>query len=138
LREEKTLFAGDHVMCWATSVIAPPEGNMAQYFSSLRLLLDRDDEALLPAHGPGRRHPKPLIRGYLTHRRMREQAILNRLRAGDRSIAAITAAIYTDIDPRLHGAAALSVSAHLDHLIEQGLVKRDGEGFAPAGQSQKG
>jgi glyoxylase-like metal-dependent hydrolase (beta-lactamase superfamily II) len=132
LREEKTLFAGDHVMCWATSVIAPPEGNMEQYFASLRLLLERDDEVLLPAHGPGRRDPKPLLRGYLTHRKMREQAILNRLRAGDRSIAAIVAAIYADIDPRLHGAAALSVSAHLDHLVGQGLVRRDGGDFEPA------
>lgn len=130
LREEKTLFAGDHVMCWATSVIAPPEGNMAQYFDSLRLLLDRDDQVLLPAHGPGRANPKPLVRGYLAHRKMREQAILIRLRGGDRTIAAIVAAIYADLDPRLHGAAALSVSAHLDHLMEQGLVRRDGDGFA--------
>ena len=129
LDEEKTLFAGDHVMCWATSVIAPPEGNMAQYFASLRLLLERGDEMLLPGHGPGRRNPKPLLRGYLAHRKMREQAILNRLKAGDRTIAEIVGAIYTDLDPKLHGAAALSVRAHLDHLIEQGLVKARPDAF---------
>ena len=130
LAEEKTLFAGDHVMCWATSVIAPPEGNMARYFASLRLLLERDDEVLLPAHGPGRANPKPLIRGYLAHRRMREQAILNRLKSGDRTIAEIVAAIYADLDPQLRGAAALSVSAHLEHLAEQGLALRQGTEFA--------
>jgi glyoxylase-like metal-dependent hydrolase (beta-lactamase superfamily II) len=123
LAEEKTLFAGDHVMAWATSVIAPPDGNMAQYMASLRLLLERDDDVFLPSHGPPRRDPKPLVRGYLAHRRMREAAILERIRKGDRSIAEIVTAIYADIDPRLHGAAALSTRAHVEHLIEQGLVR---------------
>lgn len=123
LAQEKALFAGDHVMAWATSVIAPPDGDMGQYFASLRKLLERDDEIYFPSHGPARRDPLPLVRGYLAHRRMREAAILARVEQGARSVGEIVAAIYADVDPRLHGAAALSTRAHLDHLVEQGKLR---------------
>ena len=127
LKEEKALFAGDHVMSWATSVIAPPDGDMGQYFASLRKLLDRDDAVYHPGHGPSRSDPLPLVRGYLAHRRMREEAIRARVAQGARSVAEIVAAIYADVDPKLHGAAALSTRAHLDHLVAQGkLRKTDG------------
>jgi glyoxylase-like metal-dependent hydrolase (beta-lactamase superfamily II) len=131
LREEETLFAGDHVMAWATSVVAPPDGNMADYMASLRRLLEREDRLYHPAHGPSRPDPKPLLRGYVAHRRMREAAILNRLKLGDRRIAEIVAVIYADVDPRLHGAAALSTEAHLRHLIDQGLVRAREGPFEP-------
>ena len=124
LREEQALFAGDHVMAWATSVIAPPDGDMGQYFASLRKLLDRDDQVLHPGHGPSRRDPLPLVRGYLAHRRMREEAIRVRVEQGARSVGEIVAAIYADVDPKLHGAAALSTTAHLDHLVEQGKIRK--------------
>ena len=133
LREEQALFCGDHVMAWATSVIAPPDGHMGQYLASLRLLLGRDDQVYYPAHGSERRDPLPLVRAYLAHRQMREAAILNRLRDGDRTIEDIVRVLYADVDPRLHGAAGLSVSAHLDHLIEQGKVRRTAGGYEPAG-----
>ena len=122
LKEEKALFCGDHVMAWSTSVIAPPDGKMGQYLDSLRLLLDRDDHVYYPTHGPSPRDPQRLVRGYLAHRRMREEAIVNRLAKGDHDIAAIVKANYPDLDPRLHGAAALSTLAHLEHLITQGRV----------------
>lgn len=124
LKEEKTLFCGDHVMAWATSVIAPPDGNMGQYLASLRLLLERDDDIYHPAHGPSRREPKTLVRAYLVHRKMREEAIIARLKAGDRGIEDIVRANYADIDPRLHAAAGLSTLAHIEHLIERGLVRQ--------------
>ena len=123
LSQERALFAGDHVMAWATSVIAPPDGDMGQYFASLRKLLDRDDQVYHPSHGPSRPEPLPLVRGYLAHRRMREAAILSRVVQGARTIPEIVAQIYADVDPRLHAAAALSTRAHLDHLIEQGKLK---------------
>ena len=129
LPEEQALFAGDHVMAWATSVIAPPDGDMGQYFASLRKLLDRDDTIYYPSHGPERRDPQPLVRGFLAHRRMREAAILARVEQGARSIDDIVAAIYADVDPRLHGAAALSTRAHLDHLVQQGKLRMHDEIF---------
>jgi glyoxylase-like metal-dependent hydrolase (beta-lactamase superfamily II) len=133
LTEERALFCGDHVMAWATSVIAPPEGSMADYLASLRLLLARDDVILHPGHGPSRRDPKPLVRAYLAHRRMREDAILQRIRAGDRTAERIVSAVYADVDPRLHGVALLSTQAHLDHLVEQGRIRRSGETYEAVG-----
>lgn len=130
LKQEKALFCGDHVMAWSTSVIGPPDGNMGQYFASLRLLLERDDDVYHPAHGPSRRDPRPLVRAYLTHRRMREEAIIARLEAGDRSIEEIVRANYADIDPSLHAAAGLSTLAHIEHLIERGLVRAVASGTA--------
>jgi glyoxylase-like metal-dependent hydrolase (beta-lactamase superfamily II) len=131
LAEERSLFAGDHVMAWSTSVVAPPDGHMGDYMDSLRLLLDRDDRLYLPGHGPARAEPQQLVRGLIGHRRMREAAILARLRQGDRTIAQLVAAIYANIDRRLHGAAALSTRAHLDHLAERGVV-RESEGHYEA------
>jgi glyoxylase-like metal-dependent hydrolase (beta-lactamase superfamily II) len=127
LKEERALFCGDHVMAWSTSVIAPPDGDMGQYFNSLRLLLDRDDAIYYPAHGPARPDPLPLVRAYLVHRRQREESIVTRLKRGDRTIGQIVKANYADVDPRLHPAAALSTLAHLRHLIEQGRVAASGE-----------
>ncbi len=128
LKEERALFSGDHVMAWATSVIAPPDGDMGRYFDSLSRLLGRDDAVYHPGHGPSRTEPQPLVRGYLAHRRMREEAIRMRVAQGARTVAEIVAAIYADVDPKLHGAAALSTRAHLDHLVAQGKLRaRDGQ-----------
>ena len=124
LKEEQALFAGDHVMSWATSVIAPPDGDMGQYFASLRKLLEREDAVYHPGHGPSRPDPLPLVRGYLSHRRMREEAIRARVAQGARTVVEIVAAIYADVDPKLHGAAALSTRAHLDHLVAQGKLRK--------------
>ena len=124
LQEEQALFAGDHVMAWATSVIAPPDGDMGQYFASLRKLLERDDHVYHPGHGPSKRDPLPLVRGYLAHRRMREEAIRARVAQGARSVGEIVASVYADVDPKLHAAAALSTTAHLDHLVAQEKLRK--------------
>ncbi len=122
LAEEKALFTGDHVMGWSTSVIAPPWGHMGDYFTALEKLLERDDDIYWPAHGGQVKRPKTLTRALIAHRRMREAAIVERLKAGDRSIADMVAQLYRDIDPRLVFAAGLSVQAHLEHLIEKGIA----------------
>jgi glyoxylase-like metal-dependent hydrolase (beta-lactamase superfamily II) len=126
LAQEKALFSGDHVMAWSTSVVAPPDGNMADYLASLRLLLGRDDEVYWPGHGPPSRSPKRFVRALLAHRQMREASIFERIRQGDRTVTDIVRAVYADVDPRLHGAAALSALAHVEHLISQGKVASDG------------
>jgi len=127
LEDERALFSGDHVMSWATSVIAPPDGHMGQYMASLRRLLDGGERVYWPGHGPARAEPQALVRAILAHRQMREAAVLERIRSGDRTIPAIVARIYAAVDPRLHGAAALSTLAHVEHLVEQGKVVADGE-----------
>lgn len=125
LPEEKALFSGDHVMSWSTTVVAPPDGNMGAYMASLRRLLDRDDDVYWPGHGPPRRDPRPFVRALLAHRQMRENAILERIRRGDRTVGEVVAAVYAGLDPRLQGAAGLSALAHIEHLIQQGKVVAD-------------
>ncbi|UVK44409.1 MBL fold metallo-hydrolase [Mesorhizobium sp. AR07] len=120
------LFSADHVMAWATSIVAPPDGAMADYMASLDRLIERGDRLLLPGHGGPVTAPRGFMRGLKTHRKMRERAILERIRAGDRSIADMVKTIYRDTDPRLHGAAGLSVLAHIEHLIARGIVESDG------------
>jgi glyoxylase-like metal-dependent hydrolase (beta-lactamase superfamily II) len=122
-----TLFSADHVMAWSTSIVAPPDGAMADYMSSLDKLLARGDRMLLPGHGGPVTAPGRFMRGLKTHRKMRERAILERIRAGDRTITEMVAAIYRDTDPRLHGAAGLSVLAHLEDLVARGLVTTEGD-----------
>ncbi|MCO6393213.1 MBL fold metallo-hydrolase [Aliihoeflea aestuarii] len=121
------LLSADHVMAWATSIVAPPDGAMSDYMASLDRLAARDDAIYHTGHGGPVRNPRAFVRGLRTHRRMRERAILERLKAGDRLISDIVAAIYRDTDPRLHGAAALSVLAHLEDLVARGLVTAEPE-----------
>jgi glyoxylase-like metal-dependent hydrolase (beta-lactamase superfamily II) len=121
------LFSGDHVMAWSTSIVAPPGGAMGDYMASLDKLIERDDRRFLPGHGGPVEAPAAFMRGLRGHRKMRERAIIERLRGGDRTIAEMVAAIYRDIDPRLRGAAGLSVLAHLEDLVARGLAAVDGD-----------
>lgn len=121
------LFSADHVMAWSTSIVAPPDGAMADYMASLDALLERDDRAYLPGHGGPVKQPAAFVRGLKAHRKMRERAIIERLRSGDRTVAEMVAAIYRDVDPRLHGAAGLSVLAHLEDLVGRGIVAVEDE-----------
>lgn len=126
LRGEGLVFSGDHVMAWATSIIAPPDGAMSDFMASLDMLAARDDRYYLPGHGGAVKEPRQFVRALKTHRRMRERAVLGRIEKGDRLIADMVKAIYRDTDPRLHGAAALSVLAHLEDLVGRGEVVTDG------------
>jgi glyoxylase-like metal-dependent hydrolase (beta-lactamase superfamily II) len=94
--------------------------------ASVEKLLLREDRIFFPGHGGPVTEPRSFLRGLRTHRRMRERAVLERIRGGDRLIADMVKAIYARTDPRLHGAAALSVLAHLEDLIEKGAVATDG------------
>lgn len=121
------LFSADHVMAWSTSIVAPPDGAMADYMASLDRLLERDDRIFLPGHGGPVTAPQAFMRGLKAHRKMRERAILERLRQGDRTIPDMVRAIYRETDPRLHGAAGLSVLAHLEDLVVRGAASTSGE-----------
>jgi len=129
LKEEKALFTGDHVMGWSTTVVAPPDGDMAAYMASLRKLLARDDAVLWPTHGGPVRDPKPFLEAYIAHRLAREAQIVASLERGTDTIPEIVRALYADVDSRLHPAAARSVLAHLIQMAAEGRVveeRRDG------------
>jgi glyoxylase-like metal-dependent hydrolase (beta-lactamase superfamily II) len=127
LAETGALFSGDHVMGWSTTVVAPPDGDMAAYMASLDKLRMRPDTAYFPAHGPPVADPKAHLDRLIAHRRERERQILAHLQAGEGRIPAMVAAMYRDVDPRLHPAAGRSVLAHLIDLEARGLVRREGE-----------
>ena len=94
--------------------------------ASLDKLRERGETVYWPGHGGPVRDPRRFVRGLAAHRRQRETAIRARVEAGDRDVRAIVAAIYQGLNPALHGAAALSVFAHLEDLVERGLVATDG------------
>tara|TARA_B100000949_G_scaffold233652_1_gene250638 strand:+ start:2771 stop:3718 length:948 start_codon:yes stop_codon:yes gene_type:complete len=125
-RRRNVLFSADHVMAWATTIIAPPDGAMSDFMASLDRLLARDERIYYPGHGGPVTAPRKFTRALKAHRRMRESAILSRIEKGDRTIPEMVAVIYRDTDKRLHGAAALSVLAHLEDLVERGAVVTDG------------
>ncbi|MGO8024171.1 MBL fold metallo-hydrolase [Rhizobium leguminosarum] len=120
------LFSGDHVMAWSTSIVAPPDGSMADYMESLERLIERQDRLLLPGHGGPVTEPSTFLKALKAHRLRREQAVLARVQAGDQRIAEMVKVIYRDTDPKLHGAAALSVLAHIEDLLERGEIAADG------------
>jgi glyoxylase-like metal-dependent hydrolase (beta-lactamase superfamily II) len=127
LQEEHALFSGDHVMGWSTTVVTPPDGDMAEYMASLRKLQARDDRILYPTHGAPIREPKPFLQSYVDHRLEREAQILACIRDGVSTIPEMVARMYADIDKRLHPAASRSVLAHLIQLEREGrVVQKDG------------
>ena len=113
LAKERALFTGDHVMGWSTSVIAPPDGDMAAYMAGLERLIARDDAVLYPTHGAPITNPRPWLRALLDHRRQREAQIRAAVAGGIREVPALVAALYPGLDPVLKPAAALTVTAHL-------------------------
>lgn len=127
-----SLFTGDHVMGWSTTVVAPPDGDMAAYMASLDLLLARDDRRYHPAHGPAVEKPHAHVRGLIAHRHMREKQILARLGEGEGRIGRMVETMYREIDPRLFPAAGRSVLAHLVDLEARGLVASEGEAWTLA------
>ncbi|MBB4955534.1 hydroxyacylglutathione hydrolase [Agrobacterium vitis] len=126
LKDTGLLFSADHIMAWATTVIAPPDGSMRDYMASLDKLLLRSDTVYLPGHGGPVMEPAAYVSGLKTHRIMREKAILNRIQAGDQTIDAMVAAMYRGIDLKLHKAACFSVLAHVEDLVQRGAVNAQG------------
>ena len=126
------LFSGDHVMGWSTTVVVPPDGDMAAYMASLDKLRQRDDRIYYPAHGPAVTNPQQYVRHLVGHRMQREKQILSLVRDEVRAIPDIVANAYPGLDPRLTVAAGGSVLAHLVDLERRGLVERRGDAWKAA------
>ena len=125
LRERKALFTGDHVMGWSTSIISPPDGDMEAYIASLERLLERDDAAYWPTHGPCIDDPKPHVRAFIAHRLERERQILDCVRQGVHRIADMVPMMYTELPEFMYPAAARSVLASMQRLVGNGTLKAD-------------
>lgn len=127
------LFSADHVMSWSTTVVSPPDGDMAAYMGSLARLAERDDRLYLPGHGPPLPEPAPFVAALAAHRRDREAMVLDALRAARRATARdLVPPVYGPaLDDRLVPAAARSLLAHLIKLAAEGAAQRDGEHWEP-------
>jgi glyoxylase-like metal-dependent hydrolase (beta-lactamase superfamily II) len=126
LPDSGILFSGDHVMGWSTSVIAPPDGDMAAYMASLDNLLGRRDTVYWPTHGPAITEPQQHVRAFIAHRREREAGILDCLRSGIGRIDAVVERLYIGLQSGLRRAASRSVHAHLIDLVQRGIVESEG------------
>ncbi len=127
LLEENALFSGDHIMGWSTTVITPPDGDMADYMDSLERVKARGFDVLWPTHGPPIREVAPFIEAYAAHRRAREAQVLAAVGQGLERIADMVPTLYAEVDPRLHPAASRSVLGHMIDLVRRGKVTTDGE-----------
>ena len=123
LTQEGALFTGDHVMGWSTTVVSPPDGDMAAYMKSLEKLLVRDEGVYYPTHGAPITRPKDYVRQLIVHRREREAQILECVIGGCDTIDAMVARLYANVDARLHRAAGRSVQAHLQKLVDEGRIQ---------------
>jgi glyoxylase-like metal-dependent hydrolase (beta-lactamase superfamily II) len=125
--DRKSLFVGDHVMGWSTSIVAPPDGSMLDYMASLQRLTARPEDLYFSGHGPEITEAPRYVSFLMRHRQAREASILHRLAKGEADIPTLVRAIYIGIDPRLTGAAGYSVLAHLEDLVVRGVVATDGD-----------
>ena len=118
-----TVFTGDMVMGFATTLVSPPDGDMAAFMASLDKLAARSGDRLcLPGHGHAVEDPLGMVAHQTAHRESRFAQILAGLDEGPKTAATLTRAIYTDVDPRLLPAAERNVLASLIGLADQGRV----------------
>lgn len=122
LHEEDALFSGDHIMGWSTTIVSPPDGDMADYIASLDKIMARDFGIIWPTHGPAITRVAPFLKAYRAHRMQREDQVLERLTAGDTTIGQMVPLLYAAVDKGLWPAASLSVLSHLTKLVRDGRV----------------
>ncbi|TFH14872.1 MAG: MBL fold metallo-hydrolase, partial [Acidimicrobiales bacterium] len=126
----RTLFTGDHVMGWSTTVVSPPDGDMAAYLESLRVVAGRRDDVAIPTHGPPIPDPTVFVNDLVEHRLQREAQVLDAVRRGLDTIPAMVEVLYAAVRKELHKPARRSVLAHLVKLVDDGTVAVEG-GAAP-------
>jgi len=125
LKGANILFSGDHVMAWSTSIVAPPDGDMHAYMSSLHKLKRRPEPVYFPGHGPAVQNAPAFVDRYIAHRDARETAILRTLERGETDVPSLVRAIYIGLDPRLANAAGLMTFAQLEDLVGRNKVAAD-------------
>ncbi len=118
------LLTGDTVLGRGTSVVADPDGDLADYLASLerlsQVVAEQQVQQLLPGHGPVVEHPGVVLADYLRHREQRLEQVRRACGAGARTAAEVVALVYGSLEPTLHEAATASVRAQLRYLAGSG------------------
>ena len=128
----RVLFTGDHVMGWSTTVVSPPDGDMADYMNSLRMVAGRRDDVAVPTHGSPIPGPGRYVGQLVDHRLERERQVLDAVRRGRSTIPEMVTELYADVRIELHRPAGASVLGHLVKLVGDRLVVVD----APDGSAR--
>lgn len=129
--ERRTLFTGDHVMGWSTTVVSPPDGDMAAYIESLRAVAERGDDVAIPTHGPPVPDPRRYVEALIAHRLDREAQVIAGVRRGLTTVPALVLDLYADVRRELYKPAGRSVLSHLVKLVDEGTLSIDGDEPCP-------
>lgn len=124
LADAKALFVGDHLVEQGSVWVGPPDGHMSDYYRALAAVEASDAAVALPGHGPAIEQPQRAARRLRARRQMREERLLELVSEGPKSLDELTESLYKDLDARALPFARHTVVAHLEHLEEQGLVRR--------------
>ena len=124
----RACFTGDTVLGRGSVFIAPGEGSLSAYLSSLRRLRELDLDVLCPGHGPYVWDPRAKLDEYIAHRLAREEALTAALDAGLRKRDELLDAAWPDAPAELRGAAQLTLASHLEKLAEEGRLPEGVEG----------
>lgn len=122
---EDAIFTGDLVMGWSSSLISPPDGDMAAFMASCARLAGLGARVLYPGHGDPVTAPDARIATLVAHRQVREAQVRTALAGGAVPLDVLTRSVYRDLDPGLLPAARRNTLAHLVDLVERGLVAAD-------------
>ena len=122
LPEENTIFCGDQLMAWSTTIILPPDGSVKDYITSLKALKKRPETIYRPTHGDAIDNPRLYIDQVVAHRLQRVEQVFAAVRAGCEDIPSMRARIYQGLNPVLYPGAELSILGSLYYLIDQGLI----------------
>jgi glyoxylase-like metal-dependent hydrolase (beta-lactamase superfamily II) len=117
------LLTGDHIMGWNSTLVAVPDGSMADYLSSLRKVIALPHTHYLPAHGGPVDNGPAYARALLAHRELRNRQVVEAVGKGVRSIDALVDRIYPTLKGPLRFAARLTLRAHVEYLDAEGLIR---------------
>ncbi len=133
LEEERMLFSGDTLIDGPSVMVAAPAGDMTAYLTSLERLSARRLRlrTIAPGHGHLIDDPAARLAAYIAHRLEREASIVAALEAGAVSVDEVVAAVYIDLAPALHEAAAATVHAHLLKLAADGRATMSAGAWHP-------
>lgn len=118
-----TLFSGDHVMGWNSTLVAVPDGSMADYFASLDKIIALPFSRYLPAHGDAIADGPAHATALKAHRQMRNDQLLAAVRDGAKTIGKVVEAIYLTQPVKVRMAARMTMMAHVEYLESLGKLK---------------
>ncbi len=114
------LLTGDTVLGRGSTVVAYPDGRLADYLHSLLRLRElagsTSASLVLPGHGPVLESPVDAVTAYLAHRQERLEQVRESLARGSVTVEDVVQDVYADVPRGVWPAARLSVLAQLAYL----------------------